>query len=160
MHSSSDQSDPESDKTSFSKLPYIGNYSEQVQKKLLKICKQFCKDADLKIVFTSFKIKNCFKFLLKLTLFSLKSFIVYKFVCERYNSCYTGETCRHFKPRIDENLKKDKKSNIYKHLHNNKKCFSSSNSDCFPILDYAPTLFQIKIKVCILIRRSQTLRKN
>ena len=46
-HSSSDQSDTESNKTRFYKLPYIGKYSEQVQKKLPKICKQFCKDADL-----------------------------------------------------------------------------------------------------------------
>ena len=60
--------------------------------------------------------------------------------------CYTGETCRHFKPRIDKHVKKDKKSNIYKHLHNNEKCFLSSKSDCFPILDYASTQFQIKIK--------------
>ena len=33
VHSSSDQSNPESDKTRFCKLPYIGKYSEQVQKK-------------------------------------------------------------------------------------------------------------------------------
>ena len=54
MWSNSEQSNPESDKTLFRKLLYIGKYSEQVQEKLSKICKQFCKDADLKIVFTSF----------------------------------------------------------------------------------------------------------
>ena len=47
VHSNSDQSNPESDKTRFYQLPYIGKYSEQVQKKLPKICKQFCKDTDL-----------------------------------------------------------------------------------------------------------------
>ena len=56
VHSSSDQSDPGSNKTRFYKLPYIRKYSEQVQKKLSKICKKFCKDADLKIVFTSFTL--------------------------------------------------------------------------------------------------------
>ena len=60
LHSNSDPSDPESNKTRFYKLPYIGKYSYPVQKKLSKICKQFCKDADLKIVFTSFKINNYF----------------------------------------------------------------------------------------------------
>ena len=81
----------------------------------------------------------------------LKSFLVYKFGCARCNSCYIGETCHHFKTRIDEHVKKDKKSNIYKHLHNNEECFSSFNSDCFYILDYAPTQFQIKIKEGIYI---------
>ena len=76
----------------------------------------------------------------------IKLFLVYKFVCARCNSCYIGETCRHFKTRIDEHVKKDKKSNIYKHLNNNEECFSSFNSDCFSILDYAPTQFQVKIK--------------
>ena len=60
VHSNSDQSNPESDKRRFYKLPYVGKYSEQVQKKLSKICKQLCKDADLKIIFTSFKINNYF----------------------------------------------------------------------------------------------------
>ena len=41
---------------------------------------------------------------------------------------------------------KDKIFNIYKHLQNNEEFFASFNSDCFSILDYAPTLFQIKIK--------------
>ena len=80
-----------------------------------------------------------------------KSFLVYKFVCARCNSCYIGETCRHFKTRIDEHAEKDKKSNIYKHLNNNEECFSSFNSDCFSILDYAPTQFQVKIKECMYI---------
>ena len=60
VHSNSDQSNPESDKTRFYKLPYIGKYSEQVQKMLSRISKQFCKDADLKTIFTSFKINNYF----------------------------------------------------------------------------------------------------
>ena len=43
-------------------------------------------------------------------------------------------------------MKKGKKSHMHKHQHNNDECFSSFNSDCFPILDYTPTQFQIKIK--------------
>ena len=67
MHSNSDQSDPESDKTRF------GKYSEQVQKKLSKSCKRFCKDADLEIVFTSFEINKNFSTTDKVPYF-LKSF--------------------------------------------------------------------------------------
>ena len=122
VHSSSDQSNPQSDKTRFYKLPYIGKYSDQVQRKLSKICKQFCEDADLKIVFASFKINNYFSTKDK-TPYFLKSFLIYKFVCARCNSCHIGESCRHFKTRIDEHVKKDKKGNIYKHLHNNEECF-------------------------------------
>ena len=51
--SNSGQSNPESDKTRFDKLPYIGKYCKE-------FCRQFCKDADLKIVFNSFKINNYF----------------------------------------------------------------------------------------------------
>ena len=43
-------------------------------------------------------------------------------------------------------MKKDKGSTIYKHLHNNEEYFSSYNSDCLSISDYAPTQFQIKNK--------------
>ena len=43
VHSNSDQSNPGSDKTRFYKLPYIGKYSEQAQKKLSKIYKQRCR---------------------------------------------------------------------------------------------------------------------
>ena len=76
----------------------------------------------------------------------MKSFLVFKFICARCNSCYIGETCYYFKTRIDEQVKKDRKSIIYKHLHNNEECFSSFNSGCFSILDYAPTQFPVKIK--------------
>ena len=43
-------------------------------------------------------------------------------------------------------MKKDKKSNINKHLQNNEECLSSFNSDCFSILDNTLQQFQIKIK--------------
>ena len=43
------------------KLPYIGKYSEQFQKKITtKLCKQYCNENNVKIVFTSFKIGNYF----------------------------------------------------------------------------------------------------
>ena len=106
MHSNSDQSNLESDKKRSYKLPYIGKYSEQGQTKLPKTCKQFSKDADHKIAFTSFKINNYFSTKDKTTYF-LKSFLVYKFVCARCNSCYIGKNCHHFKTRIDEHVAKN-----------------------------------------------------
>ena len=61
---------------------------------------------------------------------------VYKITCARCNSCSIGKTCRHFMTRTEYHVKKDKKTNIYKHLHNNEASFSSFNSDCFSLLDY------------------------
>ena len=122
---------------------------ENIQSRFRKSCQKSpnssAKMPVLKLFLLLLKLITIFQLKIKHPHF-LKSFLVYKFVCARCNSCYIGETCRHFKTRIDEHVKKDKKSNIYKHLNNNEECFSSFNSDCFSILDYAPTQFHLKIK--------------
>ena len=48
--------------------------------------------------------------------------------------------------KINKHVKNNKTSNIYKHLQNNEECFSRFSSDCFSVLDCAPTQFQTKIK--------------
>ena len=46
----------------FFKLPYIGNLSHHIKNKLLKLYKKFCKENfNIKLVFSSFKIKNYFQ---------------------------------------------------------------------------------------------------
>ena len=43
------------------KLSYIGNLSHHTKNKLLKLCKEFCKEnVNIKLVFTSFRINNYF----------------------------------------------------------------------------------------------------
>ena len=49
VHSNSDQSNPESDKTRFYKLPYIGKYSEQVRKSCQKSVNSSAKMLILKL---------------------------------------------------------------------------------------------------------------
>ena len=71
------------------KLPYISKYSEQVQKKITKLCKQYYKENNVKIVFTSFKISN-YSSAKDATPYFLKSFLVYRFVCARCKFCYIG----------------------------------------------------------------------
>ena len=45
------------------KLPDIGNLSHHIQNKLLKLCKEFCKEHfSIKLVFNSFKIKHYFSY--------------------------------------------------------------------------------------------------
>ena len=106
----------------------------------MKLCKEFCKE--------NFNIK-----LIHLNPIpdDLKSFLVYKVTCASCNSSYIGETCRHFKTRIEEHIKKDNKSHILKHLHSAATCFDSYNSLCFEIIDRAASKFGLKIKEALHI---------
>ena len=107
------------------KLPYISNLSHHNKNKLCKLWKEFCKEiAKIKLVFTSFKIKNYFSNKDPIP-DDLKSFLVYKFTSISCSSTYIDETCRHFKTRIEEHIKKDNKSHIFKHLHFTATCFDS-----------------------------------
>ena len=67
----------------------------------------------------------------------LKSFLVYEFTCASCSSSYIGETYLHFKTRIEEHIKKDDKSRIFKHLYSTATCFDSYNSLFFKIIDKA-----------------------
>ena len=57
---------------------------------------------------------------------------------------YIGKTCLYFKTRIEEHIKKDKKSHILKHLDSSTTCFDSYNSLCCKIIDEANSKFKIK----------------
>ena len=82
----------------------------------------------------------------------LKSMVVYKFVCASCNACYLDETALYLHTRIKEHLKTDKKSHIYQHLSSNQNCFNCCTDDCFCILDYASTMYQLKIKEALIIK--------
>ena len=99
------------------KLPYIGNLSHHIKIKLSKLCKEFSKENfNINLVFNSFKIKNYFSY--KDTIPNYwKSFPVYKVTCAGWSSSYIDKTCQHFKSRIDGNIKKNRKSHNFKHLH-------------------------------------------
>ena len=126
----------------YCKLPYINNLSHHLKNKLSKLCKE---NFNIKLIFNSFKIKNYFSY--KDSIHDdLKPFLVYKFTCDSCSSSYIGETCRHFKTTIEEYIKKDNKSHIFKHLHSNKICFGSYNSLSFRIIDKANSKFDLKIK--------------
>ena len=52
---------PDKPVMSYFKLLYIDKFSDHIKLKILKLSKQYCKDNfNIKIVFDSFKIKNCF----------------------------------------------------------------------------------------------------
>ena len=127
-------------------LPCIGNLSHHIKNKLSKLCKEFCKENfNIKLVFSSFKIKNYFSYKDPIPN-DLKSFLIYKFACASCSSSYIGKTCHHFKTRIEDHIRKDNKSHIFKHLTSTATCFDSYNSLCFEIIDKANSKFDIKIK--------------
>ena len=50
-----------------------------------------------------------------------------------------------FRIRIEERIKKDNKSHIFKHLHSTTTCFESYKSFCFKIIVKANSKFDLKI---------------
>ena len=104
----------------------------------------FKENFNIKVVFTSFKIKNYFSYNDPIP-DDLRSFLVYKFTCANCSSTYIGEICRHFKTRIEEHIKKHNKSHIFEHLHSTATCFESYNSLSFKIIDKANPKFDLKL---------------
>ena len=108
---------------------------------------EFCKEFfNIKLAFNSFKIKNYFAYKDPIPN-NLKYFLVCKFTCASWSSSYVGETCRHFKTRIDEHIKNDNKSHIFQHRHSTATCFDS----CFKIIGKAYSKFDLKIKEALHI---------
>ena len=116
----------------------------------IAIIKSIIRCVNIKLVFNSFKIKKYFSYKDPIPN-DLKSFLVYKFTCASCSFSYIGESCRQFKTRIEEHIKKDNKSHIFKHLHPTATCFDSCNSLCFKIIGKANSKFDLKIKEALHI---------
>ena len=139
------ESKSEISKTYF-KLPYIGEYSDFVSRKMRNLGKQFCKNTEIKMSFSMFKIGNMFS-TKSMSPKYLKSGVVYHFICAGCNDSYVGETFRHFEIRIHEHLfKKSQPTSIFKHLAKNPKCREKCDESCFSIIDSARTKFTLEVK--------------
>ena len=111
-----------------------------IKNKLSKLCKEFCKENfNIKLVFNSFEIKSYFSYKDPIP-DDLKFFLVYKFTCATCSSRYVGETCRHFKIRILENVTT---------------CFGSYDSLSFKIIDKANYKCDLKTKEALHINRAK-----
>ena len=134
---------------SYVKLPYVGDYSKTVQNKILELCANFCKNTDIKTVFTSTKISSFFSTKDAMPS-ALRSGVVYKFKCAGCNACYVGQTTRHFDTRVHEHLhKKSQPSSVYKHLEQNAKCREACDVTCFSIIDRDVSSFRLEVKETI-----------
>ena len=99
----------------FYKLPYLGRFSTIAQSKIRRLVNRYCHDLDMKLVFTTFKLRNLFSVKDSVPR-ELRSRVIYKFTCACCNACYIGEAGRHFSTRVREHLFSDKfstSSNIY-----------------------------------------------
>ena len=137
--------DHNNNSASYYKLQYIVSYSSSTKKKIYELCKTFCKNTNVKIVFSPFKLQDLFPSKDCLPV-ALKSFVVYKFTCAGCQSCYIGETKRHLPTRIKEHLQTDTKSHILQHLNENPNCRDLCDDSYFIIIDQTSSSFRLKMK--------------
>ena len=105
------------------KLPYVGLSSTVAQRRLRKLAKQSCFDLDIKLAFSSFKIRNMISAKDPVPFFiSVPLSYINLLVQEGCNACYVGETFRHISTRIREHLGRDRTSHIFHHLQNSDEC--------------------------------------
>ena len=88
---------------------------------------------------------------------SLRSNVIYKFICAKCNSVYFGETSRHLSSRVHKHLHSDKNFYIYKHLKSSDKCRMSCGDNCFTVLDTESTYNHLKIKEALHIMLKKPL---
>ena len=77
----------------FYKLPYLGRVSTIAQSKIRLLVDRHCNDLDIKLMFTTFKLRNLFSVKDSVPR-ELRSRVIYKFTCACCNACYIGETDR------------------------------------------------------------------
>ena len=134
-------------------VPYIGVPSVIFGRKIRDIFKKYyC--IDVKIVFTSFKVKNYFSLKCRAPL-PLLANVVYKFTCLRdANTTYIGKTMRHLVTRVKEHGTSSSTSSsaIRDHLQSCEPCKSSYSCDSFSIICSGRNDNEISIKEALHIK--------
>ena len=105
------------------RVPYHGKDSVKFAKKMISIVAEKF-NVDLRVVYTTFKVKNYFR-LKSATPFPLLSNVVYKYNCvANPQISYIGYTKRHMTTRVMEHTQSPhcKKSHVFAHINNCDKC--------------------------------------
>ena len=133
-------------------IPFVGLPSVIFGKKLRHLFKKYyC--IDVKIVYSSFKVKNYFSLKCHTPL-SLMANVVYKFQCLRdANQVYIGKTMRHLVTRVKEHGHSS--SAIFEHLKLCDICRNNFNCDCFKIIDHGKNNFDVTVKEALRIKTQQ-----
>ena len=138
-------------------IPYIGKASVIFGNKLCKLFKsQFL--VDVKVVYTSFKVKNYFSLKCRTPL-PLMAKTVYKYTCSRdANLTYIGKTKRHLATRVKEHgCTNPPTTAIGNHLTTCMACRSHFSLNKFKIIDTARSNLQCCIKEAIYIKRQKPI---
>ena len=115
------QTDQQKKTKRYFKLPYIGNASHDLERRINSMSKQYCKNLQFIIAFSSFKLSSLLSVKDAIPQ-DLRARVIYQFTCARCNSRYVGQTKRHFTTRVQEHLGKDKNSHVWKHLQSSPQC--------------------------------------
>ena len=120
-------------------LVFIQTVSKK--KKKIGLCKTFCKNTNVKIVFSPFRLQELFTLKDCLPV-ALTSFVVEKFAC----AANIVGTNHHLPTRIKEHLQTDAKSLILQHLNENPISRDLCDDSCFIINDNASSSFRNSFK--------------
>ena len=149
VHSSNNSKPATDTSTIYFKLPFL-KLSNFTQHKVRMLAKKYCNNLNIKLEFSSFKIKKLLAVKDRVNK-SLRSCVVYKLTCAGCNSVYIGETSRHLSKRVREHLFTDKNSHTFKHLKNSNPSKNHCSESCFKVLDSASTYHNLKIKEALHI---------
>ena len=116
----------------------------------------------IRVIFKcSTRISNFFQFKNKMP-YCLRSSVVYKYSCGRYNATY--ETCLHLSVKVDEHSgvsyitgKKSKSTAVKNHMHF---CDHIVSTDDFKISATSDSDFHVKVKECLLMSRDEPILKQ
>ena len=151
-------------------LPYLGNISLQLKRRLRNVFRIHCPEIKLNVVFKSaFRLSTRFHYK-DIIPRDLNSLIIYRFTCNTCNSVYIGETKRHFLVRAYEHLgvsiltngnysyNENTATAVGKHCHDlNHAC----NLDDFMIIGNAKNKYHLGIKEALIIHKDKPeLNKN
>ena len=144
-------------------LPFLGNESNIVKKKITRLFSELYPIAKIKIVFkVGVKIGNFFKFKDSIPT-HIRSLIVYKFKCSSCNATYIGKTKRHHKVRMCEHLGISYKTGaptkfniktttaIRDHINTSGHV---NNFENFELLSFGKNDFECLVKESILIKKN------
>ena len=110
---------------------------------------------DIKVIYTSFKVKNYFSLKCHTPL-PLLAKVVYKFQClHDVDKVYIGKTRRHLATRVKEHGHSTSSSAIRDHLSSCPTCQSEYSSSSFRVIDTARNDFEVTIKEALHIKNSK-----
>ena len=135
-------------------IPYLGLPSMVYGRKIREQFKSFF-GIDVKIVFKSYKVKDCFSLKCQTPL-PLLANVVYRFKCLRdVDKVYIGKTKRHLATRVKEHHNANSRSAIHDHVSSCEVCQAGFSVKCFQRIDSGSNDIEVTIKEALHIKYSK-----